>query len=104
MLKVIVTLLLINLIISLVYNAGFWDSMDYYINKKFPLHHLPHLLQCTLCQCFWLSLLAVIIMGKFNLLSIVLCLLNGHLTKITIPLLKVFEEWGMKIISLIMPR
>lgn len=100
----IVILLLINAIVSMVYNAGFWDSVDYYINRKFPLHHLPHILQCTLCQCFWLSLLAVIIIGQFNLYTIALSLLNGHLTKIMIPLLKVLEEWGMKIISWIMPR
>ena len=97
-------LLMINLIVSMVYNSGFWDSMDYYANKKFPLHHLPYIMQCTLCQCFWLSLLAVIITGQFNLLTIALSLLNGHLTKIMIPLLKVAEEWGLKIISWIMPK
>lgn len=99
-----ITLIWINLIVCLVYNAGFWDSMDYYVNQKFPLRHLPYIFKCCLCQDFWLSLIWLIASGNFSLLGLVLCLVSAHLTKVVIPLLKVVEEWLLTAVEWLLPR
>ena len=78
----LINLLYISLIVALVFESGFWESMDDYVNEKFKFHHLPHLLMCQLCQCWWLSLLYVIISGNLSLLAITLCLINAHLVEI----------------------
>ena len=100
----ILNLICINLIVALVFLSGFWDVMDSELNKRVRFAHLPHILSCGLCQCWWLSLLYVIIAGKLTLLNVMLCLVNAHLIELTIPLLSTIKEWGLKIISLIMPR
>lgn len=98
-----INLIWINLIVALVYMSGFWTVLDDEISKRFKFHHLPHLLFCGLCQCWWLSLLYIIVTGHFTLLGIVLCLINAHLIEITIPLLTVVKNWLLKIIEKIMP-
>lgn len=100
----ILNLIWINLIVVLVYKSGFWDSLDAYVNKRFPLRHLPQVLTCTLCSCWWLSLFYIIISGHFSLLGIVYCLANGHLTNITLPLITVIEQWILKIIGFVAPK
>lgn len=100
----ILNLICINLIVALVFLSGFWDVMDSELNKRVRFAHLPHILSCGLCQCWWLSLLYVIIAGKLTLLNVMLCLVNAHLIELTIPLFSTIKEWGLKIISLIMPR
>jgi len=99
-----VNLLLINLIVSLLWNTGIWESLDYYISKRFPLRHLPQIIFCQLCLCWWISLAYVILSGNFSLLAVGACLLNGHLTKITIPALKIVEEWVLRALEWISPR
>ncbi len=99
-----INILWINLIVALVYLSGFWDVMDSELNKRVQFAHLPHILQCGLCQVFWLSLLYVIIAGKFTLLNMMLCLVNAHLTEVTIPLITTIKNWLLKIIEWIMPR
>ena len=96
--------MLINAIVSLVYLSGFWDNLDEWVASKWKFHHLPHLLTCALCQCWWLGLLYVIVSGNLSILSIALCLANAHLTKVVIPLWSVIENWLLKIIEIIMPR
>lgn len=93
-------LLFIGLIVALVYLSGFWDNLDGYISKKFRFHHLPHILTCALCQCWWLSLLYITLTGNLTLFNIVLCLINAHLTKIYIPLWTLIENLLLKIIEL----
>lgn len=100
----ILNLLWINLIVALVYLSGFWTYLDDYISTRFKFHHIPHLLACSLCQCWWLSLLYIIITGKLSLLGIVFCLVNAHLIEVTIPLLTVVKNWLLKITEWIMPK
>ena len=100
----ILNLLLINLIVSMVYMSGFWDSLDYYLNKRLKPYHLPHIFQCTLCQTFWLSLIYILIAHTPILLGIVLSLINAHLSEITIPLLTSIKEWLKRLIEWTLPR
>lgn len=92
-----INLLWINLIVALVFLSGFWEVMDSELNKRVRFAHLPHILSCGLCQCWWLSLLYVIIAGKLTLLNVVLCLVNAHLIEITIPLITTIKNWLLKI-------
>lgn len=98
----ILNLLWINLIVVLVSLSGFWDSLDEWVNKKYPLHHLPHIMVCSLCQCWWLSLLAITVTGNLSLLNIAICLANAHLTEITTPLITLIKNTLLKIIELIL--
>lgn len=99
MLQIISNLLLINIIMVLIHESGFIQNVDDWINEKVPLHHLPYPILCCLCGTWWLSLLYIIIAGEFTLLTIALCLLNAHLTKITQPLYKLIENLLFKIIE-----
>ncbi len=102
----ILDLLFINVIVALVYMSGFWDSLDYYINKSFKPYHLPHLFQCNLCMCFWCSLLYCLIFQRpfLILTAVAYSLINAHLVDITIPLLSTIKSWLQKLIEWIMPR
>ena len=100
----ILQLLLINLIVVLVHLSGFWDNLDDWVSKKFPLHHLPHIFVCGLCQCWWLSLLYCILTGNLTLLGITLSLVNAHLTAVTLPLSNLIINWLLKLIQWMMPR
>ena len=97
----ILNLVWIGLIVALVYLSGFWDTLDSYISQRFKFHHIPHILQCSLCQTWWLSLLYIICTGHLTLFNIVLCLVNAHLSKVYIPLWTLLENLLLKIIELI---
>lgn len=92
-------LLVISSIVALVYMSGFWDSLDEWINKKFKFYHLPHILECTLCQTWWLSLLYIIITGNLSILTIMLCLINAHLNMVVIAIFRTIFNFIMKVID-----
>lgn len=92
MLSLIINLLLINAILVLVHESGFIVTIDEMISERWKFYHLPYPVKCLLCSCWWASLLCCIIMGPFNLLTIMLCLINAHLTKITQPLFRLVEN------------
>lgn len=95
----ILQLLVISSIVALVYMSGFWDSLDEYINEKFKFYHLPHILECTLCQTFWLSLLYIIITGNLSIITIMLCLVNAHLNVVVIAIFRTILNFILKIID-----
>lgn len=95
----ILQLLVISAIVALVYMSGFWDSVDEYINKKFKFYHLPHILECTLCQTFWLSLLYIIITGNVSIVTIMLCLVNAHLNMVVIAIFRTIFNFILKLID-----
>ena len=99
MMTIIVNLLLINLIIAMIFNSGFVDSIDEAINKKFPLHHLPRPFSCCLCSVVWASIIYCLWIKEFSLLTLTLCLANATLTSVTQPLLKTIENILLKIIE-----
>lgn len=101
MINVIFSLLLINLIMTLIHESGFILYVDEWINNKWKFYHLPYPIRCLLCGTWWLSLLFIIITGQLTLLNIALCLLNAHLTKITQPLFRFVENLLLKVIELL---
>lgn len=101
MINVIFSLLLINLIMTLIHESGFIVYVDEWINNKWKFYHLPYPIRCLLCGTWWLSLLFIIITGQLSLLNIALCLLNAHLTKITQPLFRFVENLLLKVIELL---
>lgn len=101
MINVIFSLLLINLIMTLIHESGFILYVDEWINNKWKFYHLPYPIRCLLCGTWWLSLLYIIITGQLSLLNIALCLLNAHLTKITQPLFRFVENLLLKVIELL---
>lgn len=101
MLNTIISLLLINVIMTLIHESGFIENVDEWINSKWKFHHLPYPVLCLLCGTWWISLVYVIIVGPFNLFTIALCLLNAHLTQITQPLFKLVMNALYKVIELL---
>lgn len=101
MLNTIISLLLINVIMTLIHESGFIQNVDEWISSKWKFHHLPYPVLCLLCGTWWISLLYIIIAGPFNLFTIALCLLNAHLTKITQPIFRLLENILLKLIYLL---
>lgn len=84
MYAIIFSLLIINCFVVLVHESGFFISLDEWVSKKWKFHHLPKIMTCALCQTWWLSLLYVILTpGALSILTVLLCLVNAHLTEIT---------------------
>lgn len=101
MLQTILDLILINVFVSLVHEAGFFTYLDEWVSGKWKFAHLPYIMLCALCQTFWLSLIYVIATGQFSLLTLALCVLNGHMTKVMIPLYRLVENILLKVIELL---
>lgn len=101
MLNTIINLLLINLIMTLVHESGFIEKMDEWVNRKWKFYHLPYPVLCLLCGVNWLSIFYVIITGQLSLLTLMLCLLNAHLTQITQPLFRFVMNAMMKVVELL---
>ena len=97
----VINLLIINLFVCLVHEAGFFETLDTMISERYKFHHLPYIFMCALCQTFWLSLLYIAIAGPFSLLTIVLCLVNAHATKIVQPLYRLIENLLLRVIALL---
>ena len=95
----VLNLLLINAIMTLIHESGFIENVDEWVSNKWKFYHLSYPIRCLLCGTFWLSLLYIIIAGPFNLVTIALCLLNAHLTKITQPVFKLIENIALLVIG-----
>ena len=100
----ITDLLLINAIVTMIFISGFVDSVDNFINRRFPPYHLPKPFSCNLCSVFWASLLFVLITGNLSLLSIALCLFSALLTEVTAPMITILINWLKKVLMWIMPK
>lgn len=101
MTTIILNLILINAIVSLIFNSGFIDSIDDAINKKYPFHHLPKPFSCSLCTCTWVSFFYLLFTGNLTLLTLAIALFSATLTSVTQPLLKTIEGYLLKIIELL---
>lgn len=99
--SILTNLLLINLIVVLAHESGFFISLDEWVSSKWKFHHLPKIMMCALCQTNWLSILYILVTGQFTLFALMLCLINAHLTEITLPLVRTIKSLFMKILELI---
>ena len=96
-----IDLLYINVIVALIWNSGFFDAIDEWISKKVRFHHLPTPFFCSLCGCWWLSLLWVIVTDNLSMFNICLCIVSAYMTDITWNLYKMIENIIMRIIMYI---
>ena len=94
-------LLIINGIMTLIHESGFISYVDDWISKRWKFYHLPYPIRCLLCGTFWLSLLFVVITGQIHLWTILACLINAHMTKVTQPLYRMIENILLKAIMLL---
>lgn len=94
-------LLLINAIMTLIHESGFIENVDDWISDKYKFHHLPYPVRCLLCSTNWISIFYVIITGQLSLLTLMLCLLNAHLTQITQPLFRFIMNALLKVVELL---
>ena len=101
MMKIIIDLLLIAVIVTLIYDSGFFEVMDDAIQKKWRFHHLPHVFHCIFCGVWWCCLGFTIITGQFSILNTLICITLAKLTDVFIPLIKTIENIFLKIIELI---
>lgn len=90
---------LIASIVTLINDSGFWENLDRWVNEKWRFHHLPHILICTLCQTWWLCLLALVITSNVTLLNIVIALLFANTPEILSPLFRLIKGYILKIIE-----
>lgn len=95
----IVELLLISAVVMMIFESGWWDNMDEFVNKKFKFHHLPKIFVCQFCQTFWLSLLWLFFMYEISVLSVFLALLNANVGEILLPLFKLLKGALNKVIE-----
>lgn len=96
---ILLNLLFINLFVCLVHEAGFFETIDTMISERYKFHHLPYIFMCGLCQVNWLSFLYILITGNISIFTIMLCPLNGLLTRVVQPLYRFVENLLLKIIE-----
>lgn len=95
----IVELLLISAVVMMIFESGWWDNMDEFVNRKFKFHHLPKIFVCQFCQTFWLSLLWLFFTYEISVLSVFLALLNANVGEILLPLFKLLKGALNKVIE-----
>ena len=95
----IVELLLISAVVMMIFESGWWDNMDEFVNRKFRFHHLPKIFVCQFCQTFWLSLLWLFFTYEISVLSVFLALLNANVGEILLPLFKLLKGALNKVIE-----
>ena len=95
----IIELLLISAVVMMIFESGWWDNMDEFVNRKFKFHHLPKIFVCQFCQTFWLSLLWLFFTYKISVLSVFLALLNANVGEILLPLFKLLKGALNKVIE-----
>lgn len=89
-------LLLIATIVMMIFESGWWDEIDDMVSRKFKFHHLPKIFVCQFCQCFWLSLIYLMIAGKGLILGVFLALITANLSEILLPMFKLIKGAIMK--------
>lgn len=95
----IIELLLISTVVMMIFESGWWDNMDEFVNRKFKFHHLPKIFVCQFCQTFWLSLLWLFFTYEISVLSVFLALLNANVGEILLPLFKLLKGALNKVIE-----
>lgn len=94
-----IELFLIGVIVMMIFESGWWNEMDDMVNRKFKFCHLPKIFVCQFCQCFWLSLVFLLITGETLILSLFWALINANISELLLPVFKLFKETFKAIIE-----
>ena len=86
---------------TLIHESGFIENVDDWISNKYKFYHLPYPIRCLMCTVTWISIFYVIITGQFSLVTLALCLINAHATKIVQPLFRFVENVLLKVLELL---
>lgn len=100
----ILDLLLISSIVMMIFESGFWEEMDEWIGTKLRFHHLPKIFVCQFCQCFWVSLIYLLFVNGFSLLTPFLALINANIGEIMLPLFKLIKNAFMRVLEWMIDR
>lgn len=100
----LIELYLISVITVLIIDiSGFIQNMENYLAKWIGAKEIHiHLIECSFCVNWWLSLIYIIFTNHFNLIYITIALLFSFLTPITQDLLYGIRETLSKIINKIL--
>lgn len=94
-------LFFLSLLVALIFESGFWDSLDAYINARFKFYHIPHILKCGLCQTWWLCFIYLIITGNITLFNLVIAMIFAHSSDIIRALFCSTREMVMRLINIL---
>lgn len=94
-----IDLVLISIVVALVFESGFWDSLDEEINKRFKFHHLPQLLMCSLCQTWWLTFIYILVTGNLSIFNICVCLFLANMVDIWRPAFNLIKGFVLTLID-----
>lgn len=108
MLQTITYLILINIITVIVIDGTDFPStlkkaLTYIFTKGKAAtdNYRFHLFDCSLCVCWWLSILYVIFTGSFSIPMIAICLLSALFTKQTLSILLFIQDLVDTIINIL---
>lgn len=91
----------IAVIVTVIWNCGFFDVIDSELSKRVRFHHLPHIFFCSFCGCWWSELLLIIITGHFTLFYIMMALLFALSTIPLVAIGKTIDNSIYKVIELV---
>lgn len=100
----IFNILLIAIITVIVIDlSGFVQSLESGLSKwlHIPSVHIPRPFSCSLCSSFWLSIIYVIIIGKFTILNVAIILLISYMTPIIKDTLIFLKDMASQIITIL---
>lgn len=86
-----IELLLIAAVVMMIFESGWWDEVDEWVSSKFRFHHLPKIFVCQFCQCFWLSLIYLLLSGQGVILSLFWALINANIGELLRPIFKLIK-------------
>lgn len=94
-------LVMIAVIIMLVFESGFVDSIDLAINRRWRFFHLPKPFSCSLCMTFWTTLIYIMINGELTFFNVMICLLLAHSEEFLAGLLHTLKGYLEKLLDVI---
>lgn len=100
----ILNILLIAIITVIVIDlSGFIQSLESGLSKwlRIPNCHIPRPFSCSLCSTTWLSIIYVIIIGKFTILNVTVILLISYMTPIIKDILIFLKDISSQIITIL---
>lgn len=97
----IIDLLIISVTVALIWNTDFFPTVDEWVSKRVRFHHIPKPFLCSLCGCWWLSLIYIIVTGNLSLISILCCIVGAYLTNFWVALWGMIENVLFKVVEIV---